>query len=100
MTAAAAKRDSSPASFREARYWLDKTVDQLLTEAVAKAPDKVSIVADRADRERAQRDLFPSDLPGAEREGPHRARESEARRAPLCHVRHRRRQPFSGRALQ
>jgi cyclohexanecarboxylate-CoA ligase len=55
MTATAAKRDSSPASFREAGYWLDKTVDQLLTEAVAKAPDKVSIVADRADRERALR---------------------------------------------
>ena len=55
MTAAAAKRDTSPASFREAGYWLDKTVDQLLTEAVAKAPDKVSIVADRADREQALR---------------------------------------------
>jgi cyclohexanecarboxylate-CoA ligase len=55
MTAAAAKRESSPASFREAGYWLDKTVDQLLTEAVAKAPDKVSIVADRADREQALR---------------------------------------------
>ena len=55
MSAAAAKRDTSPASFREAGYWLDKTVDQLLTEAVAKAPDKVSIVADRADREQALR---------------------------------------------
>ena len=55
MTAAAAKRDTSPASFREAGYWLDKTVDQLLTEAVAKTPDKVSIVADRADREQALR---------------------------------------------
>ena len=55
MTAAAAKRDSSPASFREAGYWLDKTVDQLLTEAVARTPDKVSIVADRADREQAVR---------------------------------------------
>jgi cyclohexanecarboxylate-CoA ligase len=55
MTAAAAKRETSPASFREAGYWLDKTVDQLLTEAVAKAPDKVSIVADRADREQALR---------------------------------------------
>ncbi|UPJ46539.1 AMP-binding protein [Bradyrhizobium sp. 200] len=55
MTAAAAKRETSPASFREAGYWLDKTVDQLLTEAVAKTPDKVSIVADRADREQALR---------------------------------------------
>jgi len=58
MTAAAAKRDSSPASFREAGYWLDKSVDQLLTEAVAKTPDKVSIVADRADREQAVRLTF------------------------------------------
>src|SRR6185369_5029301 len=55
MTAAAAKRDSSPASFREAGYWLDKTVDQLLTEAVARTPDKVAIVADRADRDQAPR---------------------------------------------
>ena len=43
------------ASFREAGYWLDKTVDQLLTEAAAKTPDKVAIVADRADREQAPR---------------------------------------------
>ncbi|KRR25732.1 cyclohexanecarboxylate-CoA ligase [Bradyrhizobium lablabi] len=55
MTAAAAKRDISPASFREAGYWLDKTVDQLLAEAVARTPDKVSIVADRADRGQALR---------------------------------------------
>jgi cyclohexanecarboxylate-CoA ligase len=55
MTAAAAKRDTSPAGFRKAGYWLDKTVDQLLTEAVAKTPDKVLIVADRADREQALR---------------------------------------------
>src|SRR5882757_3807551 len=41
--------------FRDAGYWLDKTVDQLLTEAAAKTPDKVSIVADRADRDRARR---------------------------------------------
>ena len=51
MTVAATKRDG----FREAGYWLDKTIDQLLTEAVAKAPDKVAIVADRADREQASR---------------------------------------------
>jgi len=49
MSVATAKRDG----FREAGYWLDKTVDQLLTEAVAKTPDKVSIVADRADREQS-----------------------------------------------
>jgi cyclohexanecarboxylate-CoA ligase len=50
MTATAVKRDASHARFREAGYWLDKTVDQLLTEAVAKSPNKISIVADRADR--------------------------------------------------
>ena len=55
MTGAAAKLDTSHASFREAGYWLDKTVDQLLTEAAAKAPDKIAIVADRADREQAPR---------------------------------------------
>src|SRR5246127_3554952 len=52
MTATAVKRDDK---FREAGYWLDKTVDQLLTEAVASAPNKVSIVADPADREQAPR---------------------------------------------
>jgi cyclohexanecarboxylate-CoA ligase len=40
--------------FREAGYWLDKTVHQLLTEAAASTPDKVSIVADRADRDQAR----------------------------------------------
>src|SRR5947207_2302527 len=51
----AAKRDAPHVRFRETGYWLDKTVDQLLTEAVAKAPDKVAIVADRVDREQAPR---------------------------------------------
>ncbi|TWB87720.1 cyclohexanecarboxylate-CoA ligase [Bradyrhizobium macuxiense] len=55
MTVAATVRDAPHASFREAGYWLDKTVDQLLTEAAAQAPDKVAIVADRADREQARR---------------------------------------------
>ena len=55
MTATAVKRDTSHDKFREAGYWLDKTVDQLLTEAVASAPNKVSIVADRADRGQAHR---------------------------------------------
>jgi len=55
MTVAAARNDASYANFREAGYWLDKTVDQLLTEAVARTPDKVAIVADRADREQAPR---------------------------------------------
>jgi cyclohexanecarboxylate-CoA ligase len=53
MTVAVAKLDTSHANFREAGYWLDKTIDQLLTEAAAKAPDKAAIVADRADREDA-----------------------------------------------
>ena len=55
MTVAAAVRDASHMSFREAGYWLDKTIDQLLSEAAAKAPDKVAIVADRADREQTPR---------------------------------------------
>jgi cyclohexanecarboxylate-CoA ligase len=55
MTVAAALRDAPHASFREAGYWLDKSVDQLLTDAAATAPDKVAIVADRADREQAPR---------------------------------------------
>jgi cyclohexanecarboxylate-CoA ligase len=55
MTAAAVKLDASHVRFREAGYWLDKTVDQLLTEAVAKSPNKVSIVADRADRAQSRR---------------------------------------------
>src|SRR5215469_652373 len=55
MTVSAAKLDTSHESFREAGYWLDKTIDQFLTEATAKAPDKVAIVADRADREQAPR---------------------------------------------
>jgi cyclohexanecarboxylate-CoA ligase len=53
MTVVVAPRDASQAGFREAGYWLDMTVDQFLTEAAAKAPDKVAIVADRADREQA-----------------------------------------------
>jgi cyclohexanecarboxylate-CoA ligase len=52
---ATAKQDMSRDHFREAGYWLDKTVDQLLTEAAASMPDKVSIVADRADRDQARR---------------------------------------------
>lgn len=55
MTAMAVKHDASHARFREAGYWLDKTVDQLLTDAVARTPDKVSIVADRADRAQSRR---------------------------------------------
>jgi cyclohexanecarboxylate-CoA ligase len=41
-------------NFREAGYWLDKTVDQLLIEAAALSPDKIAIVADRADRPEAR----------------------------------------------
>src|SRR6516164_8608312 len=55
MTVAGAKSATSHASFRQAGYWLDKTVDQLLTEAAARTPDKVALVADRVDREQAPR---------------------------------------------
>jgi cyclohexanecarboxylate-CoA ligase len=55
MAMVAAKHETSQERFREAGYWLDKTVDQLLTEAVTKAPDKLAIVADRADCEQAPR---------------------------------------------
>jgi cyclohexanecarboxylate-CoA ligase len=41
-------------NFREAGYWLDKTVDQLLSEAIVRTPDKISIIADRTDREKAR----------------------------------------------
>src|SRR6202008_1811980 len=53
MTMVAAQQGMSEDRFREAGYWLDKSVDQLLTEAVAKAPDKIAIVADRVDRKGA-----------------------------------------------
>ena len=49
-----AKQDMSRDHFREAGYWLDKTVDQLLTEAAASTPGKVAVVADRADRDQAR----------------------------------------------
>src|SRR6266478_7943971 len=55
MVIATAKQGISQNNFREAGYWLDKTVDQLLSEAIARTPDKISIVADRADREQALR---------------------------------------------
>src|SRR5260370_22823265 len=34
---------------------MDKTVDQLLNESIARTPDKIAIIADRADREQALR---------------------------------------------
>jgi cyclohexanecarboxylate-CoA ligase len=55
MTMVAAQQGMSEDRFREAGYWLDKSVDQLLTEAVAKEPDKIAIVADRVDRKGAPR---------------------------------------------
>ncbi len=55
MVIATAKQGMSQNNFREAGYWLDKTVDQLLSEAIVRTPDKVSIIADRADREQALR---------------------------------------------
>jgi len=51
---ATANQDMSRDHFREAGYWLDKTVDQLLTEAAASTPGKVAVVADRADRDQAR----------------------------------------------
>ena len=55
MAIATAKQGMSRNNFREAGYWLDKTVDQLLTEAIARTPEKISIIADRADREQVVR---------------------------------------------
>jgi cyclohexanecarboxylate-CoA ligase len=55
MVRATAKQGISQNNFREAGYWLDKTVDQLLSDAIARTPEKISIVADRADREQALR---------------------------------------------
>jgi cyclohexanecarboxylate-CoA ligase len=55
MVRATAKQGISQNNFREAGYWLDNTVDQLLSEAIARTPEKISIVADRADREQALR---------------------------------------------
>src|ERR1700682_5357247 len=54
MAIATAKQGMSQNNFREAGYWLDKTVDQLLTEAAARTPDKVPIGADRAARDPAR----------------------------------------------
>src|SRR6202140_399490 len=55
MVIATAKQSTSQNNFREAGYWLDKTVDQLLSEAIVRTPDKISIIADRVDREQALR---------------------------------------------
>src|ERR1700676_3629073 len=55
MMIATAKQCMAQNNFREAGYWLDKTVDQLLNEAIARTPDKIAIIADRADREQAVR---------------------------------------------
>ena len=55
MMIATAKQSASQNNFREAGYWLDKRVDQLLSEAIVRTPDKISIIADRADQEQALR---------------------------------------------
>jgi cyclohexanecarboxylate-CoA ligase len=55
MAMATAQREASHEGYRRAGYWLDKTIDQLLTEAAATRPEKVAIVADRADRDQARR---------------------------------------------
>ena len=55
MMISTAKQGMAQNNFREAGYWLDKTVDQVLNEAIARTPDKIAIIADRADREQALR---------------------------------------------
>src|ERR1700737_1423873 len=55
MMISTAKQGMAQNNFREAGYWLDKTVDQLLNEAIARTPNKIAIIADRADREQALR---------------------------------------------
>ena len=55
MVMATAQRELSHEGYRRAGYWLDKTIDQLLTEAAARSPEKVAVVADRADRDQARR---------------------------------------------
>ena len=55
MSATGSVQDLTADGFRKAGYWLDKTVDQFLAEAIARTPDKISIVADRADRDQALR---------------------------------------------
>jgi len=55
MMISTAKQGMAQNNFREAGYWLDKTVDRLLNEAIARTPDKIAIIADRADREQALR---------------------------------------------
>src|SRR5260370_15532916 len=54
MVKTTAKQGMSRNNFREAGYWLDKTVDQLLSEAIVRTPDKIAIIADR-DREQVLR---------------------------------------------
>ena len=55
MVKTTAKQGMSRNNFREAGYWLDKTVDQLLSDAIVRTPDKIAIIADRADREQVLR---------------------------------------------
>ena len=55
MVKTTAKQGMSRNNFREAGYWLDKTVDQLLSGAIVRTPDKIAIIADRADREQVLR---------------------------------------------
>src|SRR5258708_32184610 len=50
MVISTAQSGISKNKFREAGSWLDKTVDQLLNEAIDRTPAKIAIIADRADR--------------------------------------------------
>ena len=36
---------------RASGFWLDKTFDEFLTTTIAATPDKLAIIADRADRD-------------------------------------------------
>ena len=42
-------------AMRESGFWLDRTVDEYLAEAIDRAPDKLALVAHRADREDSRR---------------------------------------------
>jgi cyclohexanecarboxylate-CoA ligase len=43
---------------RASGFWLDKTFDEFLTATIAATPDKLAIVADRADRDQPRRITF------------------------------------------
>jgi cyclohexanecarboxylate-CoA ligase len=50
MTAQAFDPAAHGRAMREAGFWLDRTIDEFLVEAVRRTPDKPALVAYRADR--------------------------------------------------